>query len=296
MKLQLLLLLVLSTLSINVLAQGPTDPPAANNAVNAVNESWQPSLRPDGVIDRVPHNHILTPWQNIREADVLWKKRVWREIDARQKQNFALRYPGGDFSGGGMYIEILLDAINKGKVTAFTDDRYTTPISYEDIKDKVAGKADTTYVEDEDGNLKMIITLPRFDPDIVTKFKIKEDWIFDRNLGRMVVRILGIAPYFDKKGEGGTYSLSLPMFWLYYPDVRPINVQYEVYNPENDVFRITWDDWFEKRMFASFVTKSSINNPYLSDIKNYKNGIQKLYESEKVKETIFNKEHDLWVY
>lgn len=104
------------------------DPATAGGTANIVKDEWKPSLRKDGAIDKVEHNNYITPWQPIREADVLWKKRVWREIDTRQKQNFAFRYPGDDESGGGMYIEILVDAIKNGKVTAFTDDRFTVPM------------------------------------------------------------------------------------------------------------------------------------------------------------------------
>ncbi len=297
MKLRSLIVLLLSITS--TVSFGQTSDPVSNaNSNKAVNDKWQPSLRPDGIIDRVQHTHYLTPWQPIREADVMWKKRVWREIDTRQKQNFAFRYPGDEYSGGGMYIEILLNAIKTGKVTAFSDERFTLPMTYEEVRQLITGDKDTSYVEDPiTGQVNMIVTDKQFDPDNVTKFRIKEDWIFDRRLGRMVVRIIGISPFLDKYGEQtGVYQGSYPMFWLYYPELRESHVQYEVYNPENDLFRMTWDDFFEKRVFSSFVVKSTLNNPFQNDIRSYKDGIYRLYESENIKETLFNKEHDLWVY
>lgn len=273
------------------------DPATSGGTANIVKDEWKPSLRKDGAIDKVEHNNYITPWQPIREADVLWKKRVWREIDTRQKQNFAFRYPGDDESGGGMYIEILVDAIKNGKVTAFTDDRFTVPMSPEDVMSRLAGPPDTLEVEDPvTGEIKLVITNRSFDPDAITRFRLKEDWIFDKNLSRMVVRIIGISPYIDKKNQDGSFRASTPLFWLYYPDIRGYNARYEVYNPENDVYRMTWDDFFEKRVFSSFILKSTINNPLQDDIKNYKNGIDRLYESEEIREKIFNKEHDLWVY
>mgnify|MGYP001627377994 CR=1 FL=1 len=272
------------------------DPSVLGGAATAVNDSWKPSLRRDGAIDRVEHNYYLTPWQPIREADVLWKKRIWREIDTRQKQNLVFRYPGDDESGGGMYIEILLDAIKKAKITAFKDDRFTTPLTSEDVMDILVGKPDTSYIELLSGDIEMRVINPTFNPDKVTKYRVKEDWIFDKNIGRMVVRIVGIAPYLDRFDGDGNYRGSLPVFWLHYEDLRPINIRYEVYNPENDVYRITWDDFFEKRMFGSYIIKSTINNPFQDDIKNYKQGVDKLYESEEIKEKLFNKEHDMWVY
>jgi gliding motility associated protien GldN len=272
------------------------DPAVNGGAATIVKEDWKPSLRRDGAIDRVEHNNYVTPWQPIREADVLWKKRVWREIDTRQKQNFAFRYPGDDESGGGMYIEILMDAIKRGKITAFSDDRFTAPLSYDDVINVLVGKPDTVYVEMANGDTEMRIINKTFNPEDITKYRMKEDWIFDRNLGRMVVRIIGIAPYLDRKNEDGTPRLSLPLFWLHYNDLRTTNVRYEVYNPENDVNRITWDDFFEKRLFSSYVVKSTINNPLQDDIKTYKSGVDRLYESEEIKNKLFNKEHDMWVY
>ncbi len=299
-KLILTALLFSATYSI---AQPGTQPnlssvidPNVNPAnTSAVTDYWQPSLRPDGAIDRVPHKHILSPWQPVREADVLWRKVVWREIDTRQKQNFAFRYPGDDYTGGGMYIEILMHAIKTSAITAFDDERFTSQLTLEQVLKKVVGEPDSSLVEDMEGNQTLVITNREFLPDNITKFRVKEEWIFDRNIGRMVCRIMGIAPYIDNYKDG-VYRGSAAMFWLSYPDLRKVNVNYEVYNPENDVFRITWDDFFEKRMFSSFVYKSSINNPFNNSIDTYKKGIDRMYESERISETLFNKEHDLWVY
>ncbi len=270
--------------------------PNSNGAGGYVNADWKPSLRKDGAIDRVEHNNYVTPWQPIREADVLWKKRVWMEIDTRQKQNLAFRYPGDEESGGGMYIEILIDAIKNGKVTAFRDDRFTTEMAANDVLKLLSPPPDTTYRERVDGTMEMIIVNHEWIPSNITKYRLKEDCIFDKNVGRMVHRIIGLAPYLDKLNEDGSYRGSVSLFWLHYEDIRAINAKYEVYNPENDVYRITWDDFFEKRHFASYVLKSTLDNVYQSDIESNKKGMDKLYESEAIKEKVFNKEHDLWVY
>ncbi len=293
------LFIVISLLSAtNTIAQtgSNVDPNVGGAVTQIVTDEWKPSLRVDGVIDREKHTNYLTTWQSIREADVLWKKRVWREIDTRQKQNFPFRYPGDEYSGGGMYIEILIHAIKKGDITAFADDRFSVPLTLEDVMNKLVPPPDTTEVENPDGSFSQVIVNKSFNPDDITKFRLKEDWIFDKNLGRMVVRIIGIAPYFDKKNDDGSFRASLPLFWLYYPELRKQNVQYEVYNPENDVFRITWDDFFEKRLFSSYVLKSTLDNPLQEDIMRTKKGIDILNKGEEIKEKIFNMEHDMWVY
>ena len=63
---------------------------------------WNPS---DGVIDgiflaeHVPTKRMI-PYEPVREADVVWSKRVWSSIDLRQKINHNLYYPLDEMQGG----------------------------------------------------------------------------------------------------------------------------------------------------------------------------------------------------
>jgi len=283
-------------------AQGSTNmtdqPTTQPSAPAAVNSGWKSSLVTDGAYDQVAHVNRILPWQPLREADVLWKKRIWREIDIRQKQNMAFRYPGDDNTGGGMFIEILIDAVKKGKVKAYStvDDRFTSALTKEQILEGLTGKPDTIPVVDPiTGETSYKIIQRDFNPDMVTKFRLKEDWIFDRNLGRMVVRIIGLAPLKDIYNEDGSFRASTPMFWLYYPELRDLLVQYEVYNPENDVARMNWDEFFENRFFSSYIVKES--NPFDNTFNAMGlQGTDTLYEGQRVSEELFNKEHDMWVY
>jgi gliding motility associated protien GldN len=278
----------------NIMDQTQTQTPAGE----AVTGDWQPSLVKDGVYDRTPHINQPLHWQPVREADVMWKKRVWREIDTRQKQNMAFRYPGDDATGGGMFIEILIDAIKKGKIKGYStaDDRFTSALSKEQIMEMLTGKPDSIPVEDPiTGQITIKIIKRDFNPDAVTKFRIKEDWIFDRNLGRMVVRIVGVAPLLDRYNDDGTFRASAPMFWIWYPELRDLLAQYEVFNPENDVARMTWDEYFENRYFSSYVIK--VSNPFDNSFTQMGlQGTDALYEGQRISEQIFNKEHDMWVY
>lgn len=270
-----------------------------NNATDEpVSNRWQPSLVKDGVYDKMPHVNRILNWQPIRENDIMWKKRIWREIDTREKQNMAFRYPGDENTGGGYFIEILLDGVKKGKIKAYSnfDDRFTQALSRDQITEMLVGKPDTVMSENPvTGQVEMRISNREFNPDVVTKYRIKEDWMFDRNLGRMVVRIIGIAPLIDRYNDDGTYRGSQPMFWLYYPEIREVIAQYEVYNPENDVARMSWDEYFEGRFFSSRITK--VSNPFDQTFNQQgRNGMEALYEAQRTQEMLFNKEHDMWVY
>ncbi len=280
-----------------------TDEPVSGSGYHSVNDSWKPSLATDGAYDKVPHVGAPLPYQVIRAADVLWQKRVWREIDVREKQNIGFRYQGDENTGGGMFIEILIDAIKSGKITAYSafgnDDRFTTKLTKEQVIEAITPKPDTIEVEDVDGTMIKKIVKKDFNPQLVFSYRVKEDWIFDRNMGKMVVRIIGIAPVLDYLDENQNYKGSAAMFWLSYPEIRNTLATYEVYNPNNDVFRFTWDEFFERRMFSSKITKvsNSLNQRY-EDIfgTDARGKMEALYESQQNATEIFNKEHDMWVY
>jgi len=263
-----------------------------------VNKDWMPSRTNDGAYDRVPHYSTPIPWQPIREADILWKKRVWREIDTREKQNVGFRYAGDENTGGGMFIEILIDAIKRGKIKAYKtfDDRFTTYMTKDDIMETIAGKVDTQVITDPVTGTEVTKYINHdFDPERITKYRIKEDWIFDRNQGQMVVRIVGLAPIRDIVGDDGVYRGSQAMFWLYYPDIRGLLAQYEVFNPLNDIARYTWDEFFESRQFSSKITK--VSSPFVNEkFADHLSPMESLYESQHSADEIFNKEHDMWVY
>ena len=139
---------------------------------------------------------------------------------------------------------------------------------------------------------------PEYNPDVVEKFWIKEDVVFDKESSRMYVRILGIAPLRTIKNTDGSFRAVTPIFWVYYPDLRPTLARYEVYNAKNmGAQRMTWEELFESRMFSSYITKSTLDNPGNKIIRQMiKDPILALLEGDNIKERIFNYEQDLWSY
>ena len=56
------------------------------------------SINAQNVLDGIyPKEHVLNrkpiPYPHVREADVMWAKKVWRVIDLREKINLPLYYP-----------------------------------------------------------------------------------------------------------------------------------------------------------------------------------------------------------
>ena len=264
------------------------------------------SMRQDAAFDKSAINdRTPLPYEHLRWDDALFAEKVWREIDLREKMNMPFRYSATDDNGDQQFISILLKAVKSGEVTAFSadDDRFTTPLSIADVTTTVTGGggSDTTAVRDvNDPNkiVKYVVTQTSFDPTSVMKLRIKEQWVFDREASRMFVRILGIAPLKTIYAPNGEERGQSPMFWVYYPDLRPTLAKYEVYNSKNmGNGRMTWEELFESRMFSSYIVKSTLDNPGNKQIRQViKDPILGLLEGENIKDRIFNYEQDLWSY
>lgn len=258
------------------------------------------SLRTDGISEKnFIKDRVPIAYDHIRSDDEFWEKKIWQVIDTREKMNLPFQYNVEDESGTNqLFINILLNAIKNKEVEAFSpiDDRFTTVMPYTDIQTKLSGEEKTVRsIDPVTGEEKMVTTRDEFDPRTVVQYKIKEIWVFDKEASALKVRILGIAPMISRMNEDGSFRGAIPLFWLYYPDLRPVLARYDVYNQNNDAATMSWEDLFEMRFFSSFVIKE--NNTYNREIKDYiKDGTMRLLEGQAIKDKIFNKEQDMWQY
>ena len=261
------------------------------------------SLRNDNAFAKSNLNQRTPlPYEHLRWDDALYAEKVWRELDLREKMNKTFMYEAETDNGSEIFVNMLIKAVQNGEVTAFEDDRFTTPVAVTDITQKLAVTTDTVKIFDLNDITKVVgwkVVRGSFDAKSVTRIRLKEEWVFDRESSRMFVRILGIGllkteyiPNTNK--ERGTSSL----FWVYYPDLRPMLAKAEVYNPKNmGQSRMTWEELFESRMFSSYIVKSTLDNASNKMIRSFINDpILRLLEGENIKEKIFNFEQDLWSY
>jgi gliding motility associated protien GldN len=262
------------------------------------------SQRNDNAFDKSNLNdRVPLPYENLRWDDALFAEKVWRELDLREKLNKPFSYEAEGDNGSQIFVNILLQAVNSGKVTAFdpSDDRFTTPLALSNIAQMTSGSADTvakTDINDPSKIVSYVVTRTSFDAKSVTKLRIKEEWVFDRESSRMFVRILGIAPLKTLYLPNGKERGESVMFWVYYPDLRPVLAKYEVYNPKNmGNGRMTWEELFESRMFSSYIVKSTYDNAANKTIKGFiRDPILRLLEGDNIKDKIFNYEQNLWSY
>lgn len=266
------------------------------------------SLRPNDAIERnLVKDRTPLAYENLREDDAVYREKVWREIDTREKMNLPFRYAATEDNGNQRFISILFKAIqdgpDNGGVTVFSpvDDRFTTPMTVSEVADKISGGTIKVPIYDSLGNVTGYKeTAAEVNLDSFYKFRIKEEVIFDKESSRLFWRILGIAPVKNVITNAGVALGESELFWVYYPDMRPIFAKFEVYNGKNFGARMSWEELFESRMFYGRIIKSSLDNPwdqYLSEQQGLKDSrILQLLEGENIKERIFNYEQNLWSY
>ncbi|MCC7244255.1 MAG: gliding motility protein GldN [Saprospiraceae bacterium] len=235
----------------------------------------------------------VLPYQPIRESDVFWQKRVWRVIDVREKMNLSFAYPEAPL------FKILADAATKGDLPVYSTDedgaKFKKRMSTDDVLSQLS-KTDTVVTFDpETYEEQSKIVRNDINWEDVKRFRVKEEWFFDKETSQLQVRILGIAPIIDQKDNDGNFRFEKPLFWVYYPQARELLARHRVFTQGgNTNATLSWEDIFEMRYFASYIIKES--NVYDRKLEAYLQGVDLLMQSEKIKNDIFNWEHDLWQY
>ncbi|HMI04017.1 MAG TPA: gliding motility protein GldN [Pedobacter sp.] len=242
-------------------------------------------------------SNVMVPYADVREEDVVYSKRIWREIDLRDTINSVLGAEGSKL------IDVLLEAIGNEELTAYSN-KDTTAGKLLDDNDsfKIALTAQEALqsargsVEGVADSLTGKIAAPslgRLRSDEFVKYRIKEDWILDTKRSIFEPRIVGIAPM--KMVEGNWQ----PVFWIYYDDARQLLSTKRLVNPANDASTLTFDDFFVRRLFYSYIVKeTNPGNKNITDMLGLTDpkDPKKLYESERIKKSVSDFEQSLWEY
>lgn len=237
----------------------------------------------------------IVPYPDVRESDMMWKKRVWRSIDFNQKMNLPFYYPIESHDGSRSFINVIMDALKEGNIQAYEvtpTGELNKPIPYSKLiksldKEKVYEK------RDDYGNVIGSETRTvQFRTENVKRLHIMEEWYFDNKRSQLMVRIRAICPVVLTDD-----SIPLPneLFWVKFNDsTRQVLADAPFYNRGNSAARMSYDDVFWKRMFDSYIYKEE--NVYDRRISDYAKGVDALYESERIKQEIRDFEQNLWEY
>jgi gliding motility associated protien GldN len=241
------------------------------------------------------------PLPAVRESDVVWSRTVWRLIDLREKANQQFYFPSREIQGRKNLINILLKAIELKSITAFDasslDEEFKQTVTFSQVKKEFGDTTRVIKVTDINTGLERDSVIKEtIRTQDVKQLQIKEIWYFDKQKSTLQVRILGICPIkvyrMDPKNPEISYKR---LFWVNYPEIRPLLAKEESLNGFNGSRNLSFDDLFLTRRFDGYIVKEEnlYNNRQIRD---YADGEYAAQESERIKSSIFNYEQDLWEY
>ncbi|MCB0736683.1 MAG: gliding motility protein GldN [Bacteroidetes bacterium] len=231
------------------------------------------------------------PQVPLREADVMWASRVERMMDTREKQNLSCRWPKNDLAS------VIFKAAEMGYITPYRNDSFSSSYRRDTLREMLGTKI-ITQIEDTvyGGWIPCTVVEPIAMEDI-SRWKIIEEWIFDKQSGQLKPLIVGIAPMYNLVVEGQMIG-EFPAFYVNWKEAKQVLIREEMFNKQNDGARLSYYDFFQLRLFSSYITK--VPNVFDEDIANYEefrdNPLGAQIEDQKQKRRIMEWESDLWQY
>lgn len=245
----------------------------------------------------------------VDDRDVLWSKTIWEIIDLDERINFLLYYPtvnnGLLSSTRKSLYRVLLDNIRSGEITeVYRTSYFRDKLTFEDLEESLLSKQLS-----EEGisksNAGEEVTENDYDvfqieSDKIMQWRIKGTWYFDKRLGELRYRLLGIAPVAPdvstlSQGPEAMADALVPLFWVWYPDARESLNKNSVFNVKNSSQPITFDNILNSRRFNAIIYKEE-NVFEDREVKDYiyEDALRQLLESDRIKSQIRDFEQDMW--
>lgn len=231
----------------------------------------------------------------IDERDILWSKVVWEFVDLNQKINLPYYFPidtTNMSTDRRSLFDTLMRGIKNGSIkNVYSDSFFTSKISKSEIDEKLVNVrlngdySDTFRIKTQD----------------IEGYMMKGMWYFDKRLGELKYRLLALAPM----GKD-VLTLGLPdieddelyeLFWVFYPETRDVLHDSKVFNPKNVSQPISYDHLLNARRFNAVIVREEnvYGNRAIADYIRG-NALFQLLEADRIKESIRNKEIDMWNY
>ncbi len=307
----LLLLFTFTTSFVFAQTQGTIPPPVGGTGDVKVTPKKKLIPKKDGYIGTESTvADTVVPMSVINDEDIAYVKRVWREIDLRDRGNAILASPQVNLVG------VIYAALNNGELDMYAGDDESfkgQPIRTakgNDPKAVNSSSADTAFLGVNPNTSEINRANNEFFKATFNTVRIKEDWVLDIKRGIFEPRIVGIAlvrtdtkiqvdnngnPVVDSLGKSGGVDLSVVAGWFRFEDLREVLVKTKIANNGNDRSGINFDDVFVRRLFYSNITKwSNAEDNRLQDY--IANSKERLLESEKFKKILSDFEQGLWEY
>ncbi|WP_422107511.1 gliding motility protein GldN [Winogradskyella sp.] len=248
----------------------------------------------------------------VGDRDILFSKMIWEKVVLDERVNFPLYFPVEDNLGDDRksLYKVLKENMDTGMIPkVYADSYFTEERTLEDLEASLTmtriTDAGIDYMNENgvsEAELPEEYVIRRdIGPADINSYLIKGLWYFDKRQGELKYRILGIAPaapdvnFIDD--ENSENSEPIPMFWVFYPEVRELLHEAKAFNNMNSASPISFDHLLNSRRFHGLIYKEE--NVYGDrEVKEYiaENALMQLLESERIKNKIRDFEQDMWSY
>ena len=258
-----------------------------------------------------------------RENDVMYYITIWRVIDLREKMNHPLYFPTTPKGTWRSLAQVIFDAVG-GKDMEKVGEPDMLPVYDEEtcVEPKVESAIRASLSEVRENPVYDVETGEeigtssydeQYSADQILSYRIREIWYFDKQRSALKTVILDISPMIEKVKDnivgdapeamdddmdnvGASITLGR-LGYIMYDELRPYLAKQSVFNVRNSAQKMSLDDLLtHKRMFASqVIAKENVySNRTIQDY--ITNPRDQVLESDKIREEIRVKEHDLWEF
>lgn len=258
----------------------------------------------------------------IHENDIMYKKRVWRRMDLKEKQN------KGFFATNNQITKIMIDAVNAGTLTPYVNDTLITRMTKEEFLENLklpdeggglteeekalgfteddGGWGDDSWGGEEEGEAAgegeeaaaAVDEGAYFFPNQITILEIMEDIIFDRKRSRLYYDVQAVTMIIPASEFPSGLQKSVAVFK--YKDLAELfqSMPDEAiwFNRENSREHKNLADAFDLRLFSARIIKvENPDNNFITDVydETPKQGVM---ASQWLEDEIIGYEHDLWEF